>query len=205
MKRVDKATYNRFMLMVKAAGYASRGWRVFPCLAKERPLVKWRDAATTDHETVLAWWKRWPHALIGLPTGETFVVLDVDVKTSPTGFDTLVDKGEPLWWATPTVITPSGGAHAYFRVPSPPIRNTNGQRGRGIGPNLDWRGVGGYVVAPSAHSGYSWDLHLGIDTPMADVPAALLPVKEKRTCTEFFQLDAVTGLDRYAEAALDKA
>jgi len=110
-----------------------------------------------------------------------------------------------LWWTTPTVITPSGGAHAYFRVPSPPIRNTAGKRGRGIGPNLDWRGIGGYVVAPSAHSGYSWDLHLGIDTPMADVPAALLPVKEKRTCTEFFQLDAVTGLDRYAEAALDKA
>ena len=28
MKRVDKATYNRFMLMVKAAGYASRVWAV---------------------------------------------------------------------------------------------------------------------------------------------------------------------------------
>jgi hypothetical protein len=189
-----------------ALDFERRGWRVFPAAAKDQPLVKWREAATTNHEQVCAWWKRWPNALIGLPTGEAFVVLDVDVKSNPTGFDTLEEKGEPLWFQTPTVHTPSGGAHAYFRVPNPPIRNTNGQRGRGIGPQLDWRGAGGYVIAPSPHSGYTWDPHLGIDIPMLEVPAALLPQEPETTARrrEVSQ-PAIRGLDPYGEGALDKA
>ena len=102
-----------------ALDYAARGWRVYPALRKDQPLVKrWPEIATTDEATIRAWWKRWPRALIGLPTGEAFVVLDVDVKTSPTGFDTLEDFGFPLGFETPTVHTPSGGVHAYFRTPS---------------------------------------------------------------------------------------
>ena len=31
----------------------------------------------------------------------------------------------------------------YFSCPDPVIRNTNGSLGRGIGPQLDWRGLGG--------------------------------------------------------------
>jgi len=188
-----------------ALDYAARGWRVFPALRKDQPLVKrWPEIATTDEATIRAWWKRWPRALIGLPTGEAFVVLDVDVKTSPTGFDTLEDFGFPLGFETPTVHTPSGGVHAYFRTPSPLIRNTNGSRGRGIGPQLDWRGIGGYVIAPSAHTGYSWDPHLGINTPMLEVPPELLP----RTVCKRLRSEAVrptVGLSPYAEGALNRA
>jgi hypothetical protein len=185
-----------------ALSYAGRGWAVFPALAKNRPAVKWKDAATTDQAQIRKWWQRWPNALIGLLTGEAFVVLDVDVRASPTGFDTLERLGFPLWFSTPTVNTPSGGSHGYFRCPDPPIRNTNGGRGRGIGPQLDWRGLGGYVIAPSPSSGYEWDPHLGIDTPMAEVPTALLPksVSDRETVSAAPQSD---GLTRYAEGALD--
>jgi len=184
--------------------YAARGRLIFPCRAKDRPLVKWREAATTDEATIRSWWKRWPQAQVGLPTGESFVVLDVDVTSTPTGLDTLAELGFTLWFETPTVHTPSGGLHAYFRYPQPPIRNTTGKRGRGIGPNLDWRGVGGYVIAPSRHSGYRWDPHLGSDTPMAEVPAALLPKiigpREVEPPPR-----AAPGLSRYGQGALDKA
>jgi hypothetical protein len=38
--------------------------------------------ASTDPQAITAWWRRWPLALIGVPTGPAngFVVLDVDVK-----------------------------------------------------------------------------------------------------------------------------
>src|SRR5262249_9222235 len=135
-------------------------------------LVKWREKASTSIIQIVAWWEKWPDALIGTPTGEVDVVLDVD---PPSGIDTLDKLGWPFWFQTPTAFTPRGGRHAHFAVPTPNIRNTVGGKGRGIGLNLDWRGLGGYVVLPSPGSGYSWDPHLGPDTPLAEVPASLLP------------------------------
>lgn len=49
--------------------------------------------------------------------------------------------------ATFTVATPSGGRHFYFRAPAGvELRNTQGESG-GIGPLIDTRAGGGYVVA----------------------------------------------------------
>ena len=89
-----------------ALDYATRGWRVFQCREKNHPLAKWKSAATTDETQIHKWWSRWPDAQIGLPTSEHFVVLDVDVKESPTGLDTLNKLGFPFWFETPTVHTP---------------------------------------------------------------------------------------------------
>jgi hypothetical protein len=190
--------------IVAAREYARRGWRVFPCRDKNQPLVKWRREATTDEIRIREWWRRWPRAEIGLPTGEWFVVLDVDVKVSPTGLDTLDELGFPLWFETPTVDTPSGGLHGYFRPPVETIRNTVGKRGRGIGPQLDWRGVGGYIITPSLGSGYQWDTILGPDTPLAEVPPELLP-REPERVTASRPVRPSNGLSAYAEAALRKA
>jgi hypothetical protein len=90
---------------------------------------------------------------------------------------------------------------------SPPsgLRNTGGARGRGIGPGLDWRGDGGYVIAPSPGSGYSWDPHWNFETvALAEVPAALLPREPERTVSTK-PVRPATGLSPYAEAALDSA
>jgi hypothetical protein len=186
---------------------ASHGWRVFPAIpGSKKPYIDdWPNAATTDSVTLFGWWGRWPNALVAAVTGEAFVALDADIKANePTGFDTLGELGWPFWFETRTVHTPSGGCHAHFQVPSPNIHNTVGKRGRGIGLNLDWRGDGGYVIVPGAGD-YRWDPHLGLDTPLAEVPAALLPREPEARNPVSAPRPAATGLDRYAEAALDSA
>ena len=184
-----------------ALSYIARGYRVFPCRDKNTPLVKWRAEASTSVIRIVAWWQKWPRALIGTPTGEVDVVLDVD---PPAGLDTLEEKGWPLWFETPTSHTPRGGLHAHFAIPEGNIRNTTGERGRGVGVNIDWRGRGGYALLPSPGSGYSWDPHLSLDLPLAECPAALLPCEPERPISPR-PVHTACGLDRYAEGALDAA
>ena len=199
-----------------ALRYTAR-WSVFPCQwrgeGRKRPLVEHGlRAATTDTDIITAWWTRWPEALIGVPTGEAigYVVLDIDRKGGgPDGLVTLGRIDCPILPLTPTVYTASGGMHLYFVRPESGLRNTNGDRGRGIGPGLDWRGDGGYVILPSPGSGYSWDkrLHFGRYAPCA-VPEVLLPkappLAEPQARIERPSQRAI-GLSRYAEAALDQA
>ena len=200
-----------------AVRYAARGWPVFPCQwqgeGRKRPLIeRGLRAAMTDSTIITNWWTRWPEALIGLPTGEPIgcVVLDIDRKEGePDGLETLHKIDTPIMPLTPTVYTPTGGMHLYFARPEDGLRNTNGNRGRGIGPGLDWRGDGGYVIAPSPGSGYRWDqrLHFGRYKPV-QVPETLLPREralEARAPQPERPLRREIGLSRYAEAALDKA
>ena len=64
-----------------ALAFARAGFPVFPCGHDKRPLVKWTEAATTDDATICRWWRKWPDAMIGLPTGSTsgLYVIDLDV------------------------------------------------------------------------------------------------------------------------------
>lgn len=198
-----------------ACDYAVRGWPVFPCNPKpgsnhKRPLTRHGLLdASADRMILGAWWTRWPDALVGLPTGATIgaAVLDVDVKRAEAnGYDTLDGFGFAILPVAPMVHTHSGGLHLYFALPNGvDIRNTQGTQGRGIGPGLDWRGSGGYVIAPSPGSGYGWDPHFNLGTvPLAAVPPALLP-RELARVIGAKPTKPETGLSRYAEAALDDA
>lgn len=163
--------------------------------------------ASTDPGVIARWWMRWPDSWIGAPTGEALgaVILDIDRKGGVDGFDTLDDLGFGVLPDTPMVHTASGGLHLYFKIPPGGLRNTNGKRGRGIGPGLDWRGTGGYVILPSVSSGYHWDPHQNIDTvPLAEVPAALLPRVPVREAPAK-PVRPETGLSPYAAKALDDA
>jgi hypothetical protein len=188
--------------LVAALDYAARGRQVFPCRSKNNPRVPWRKAATTDAHQINEWWRRRPQDLIGTPTGENDVVLDID---PPAGLDTLEELGFPFWFETPTAHTPRGGLHAHFAIPIENIRNTAGQKGRGIGCNLDWRGLGGYVVLPSPGTGYWWDPIYRMDFPLAEVPDALLPSEPLSRETSSEPIRTTAGLSPYAEAALDRA
>ena len=70
------------MLLKAALAYAGRSVPVFPCQpSAKRPLTRnghWD--ATTDPQAIGRWWKQWPSANIGVPTGKKsgLVVLDVD-------------------------------------------------------------------------------------------------------------------------------
>src|SRR5262249_16000329 len=141
--------------------------------------------ASTDEAQIAEWWRRWPNALVGVPTGvmSGFVVLDIDVKClDQHGFDTLDHLGFSVLPETPMVHTRSAGLHLYFRVlDGCVIRNTQGNQGRGIGSGLDWRGAGGYIIMPSPNSGYWWDPIWNICTvDLAPVPRSLLPRERER-------------------------
>lgn len=115
--------------------------------------------ATTSVEMVDWWWSRTPSANIGLATGVTPVgasvdVVDIDVKDGAPGLVSAekLRKAGLLSGSVGVVETPSGGLHVCFE----PTRQQNGtMRGHGV----DFRGLGGYVVAvPSVvgHQRYRW-------------------------------------------------
>jgi len=133
-------------------------------------------------------------ANVGIATGERagIVVLDVDPRHG--GDRALMEMeakhGElPM---TPTSSTGGGGLHFFFRHPGGTIKNSAGK----IGPGLDIRGDGGYVVAPpSVHiSGqrYSW---IPGRRP-ADLPLALPPA---------WLVEEMQGGHDLAKAAISRA
>jgi Bifunctional DNA primase/polymerase, N-terminal len=194
----------------QALAYAASGLPVFPCHSggecRKQPLVKGGFyAASRDAAVIAAWWSCWPQALIGMPTGPASGrnVLDIDVKTD-NGFDTLEELGFAILPVTPLAHTPTLGLHLHFETSGPEIRNTVAARGAGLGPGVDWRGRGGYVVLPSSGSGYWWDPICGPETPLAPVPDALRP-RTSRSGRAGRPVEPSVGLSPYAEAALDSA
>jgi putative DNA primase/helicase len=128
--------------------------------------------ATTDETTITQWWTEAPDANIGTPT-DWCTVLDVDPRNG--GDATLHDlerRHGPLPY-TPEVLTGGGGRHIYFR--RAPVRNGAGR----LGPGLDVKGDGGYVVLPpSQHaSGRRYEdeiLAPLFETLLAEIPPWIL-------------------------------
>jgi putative DNA primase/helicase len=156
------------MSLVEAAlGYAARGWAVLPTHPEtKRPLTPKGEHgegglkhATTNANTIRAWWKRWPQASIGLRTGAPSGVFVVDIDAGvdeKTGevfeVDKLIDDLERAIEAklpddTWAVATPRGGRHLYYQVPKDTII---GNRTDLLGneSRIDIRGDDGYVILP---------------------------------------------------------
>jgi len=133
-----------------AVGLASAGVPVFPCTSGgKRPLTAhgFLDA-TTDQRLVAAWWRAWPKANIGMPTGPIsgWDVVDVDVRPSGDGrqaFQNLAGRAGADGWVF-KVGTPSGGLHYYY-----PADPTRPQASWACGAaHMDFRGAGGYIIIP---------------------------------------------------------
>lgn len=134
-------------LVARALEFANHGIPVFPCKPNKHPYVSGGfKAASTDPEQIKTWWgRKWPRAMIGVPTGEAsgLLVLDVD---EPAGADSLHALEQRLGALPETAMqsTPSGGMHLIFKMPpTQAISNSAGKLGR----NLDVRGEGGYFIA----------------------------------------------------------
>lgn len=146
-----------------ALSHAKAGRPVFPCSPDKRPLVKWRDRATTNPAQIERWWNKWPDAMPGLPMGRAsgLAVLDLDKRPDKDGAAALRDLGFGLDSLSPCIIaTPSGGQHVYFQW-----GEGLGNSAAGLPPGVDVRGEGGYVIAPGAVNGvgaYSGDLTLDL-------------------------------------------
>lgn len=154
-----------------ALAYAEAGYKIFPCRPMDKvPLVSGGfHVASSDKAQVELWWKQWPEANIGLPTGAVngLVVLDFDEKSG--GLDTFEEMKATLPPAS-TVATGGGGLHLYFAHPGQEIRNK-----AGLQPGLDIRGDGGYVIAPpSVHSSGMEYTFTHEEAALTELPTALL-------------------------------
>jgi hypothetical protein len=160
--------------------------------------------ATCNRARILAWWTRHPQANIGLATGHRFDVLDIDGPTGAHAIQELA-AAHGLTSSGPLVRTGGGGWH-YYLAPTG-LGNVQPQ---GL-EHVDWRGRGGYVVAPpSRHASgqaYQWVRGRDLETPLGEIPAALRARLERRWPqrsvgpVELAAAGAAPG-DRYAQAAL---
>ena len=127
---------------------------VFPCkefvdqgkgkISKAPYIPRGFKNATKDIEQIRQWWSKWPHALIGIPTGiETnLFIIDIDNDVEKNGEASFASLGldDPITCQTLTV---SGGRHIIFSYPAQVmLRNTTNN----LGQHIDTRGEGGYVI-----------------------------------------------------------
>jgi len=142
------------------------GLPVFPCDDQKRPMTQhgFRDA-TKDPETIRRSFRN--AAMIGIPTGEAsgFFVLDLDCKNGAQGLEWLAAH-EARLPQTRRHRTRSGGIHLLFTMPAGrTIRNSASK----VGPGVDVRGTGGYIIAPPS-DGYD----VVDPATIAEAPAWLL-------------------------------
>ncbi len=137
----------------------------------------WQEKATTNVATIRDWWKRRPSGNVGVAAGAEsgVVVLDIDAKSGgEDSLDALIAERGPLPH-TPEVLTGGGGRHLYFQHPGGNIPNSAGR----LGPGVDIRGEGGFVVAPpSKHQSgksYEWEASSHFEDVLpAPIPAWLI-------------------------------
>ena len=155
-------------LVQAALDYAADGLAVFPCHGTDdagRCSCGMPDCAspgkhprtdhglkdaTTDEAIIRQWWTRWPEANIAINMGASGLVgIDVDTRHGNPGDDT--------WYATRTELggdleattmteTPNKGFHVWYRADGHRIGCD--LKGELIGPGVDVKGEGGYLLVP---------------------------------------------------------
>jgi len=135
----------------------------------KHPLVKWRNY---DENT------KGPSGGYGIQTGHFngIFVVDLDVANGKNGVDAFIElaQGRPIP-DTSGVLTPSGGVHLYFKLPTDVFVPTS----RGVlAHGIDIKGEGGFVVGPSSphKNGGTYQEQTG---PLADPPKWLLELVVK--------------------------
>lgn len=174
-------------MMIAALWYAQMGWRVFPVRenSKEPGIKAWQKLATTDKAQIESWWsyKSWN---VGLACGEHSGIFVVDVDQGKNDGEASLEKAQSRLGVLPKApeqMTGGGGRQIFFAYPSGhDMRNSASK----IGPGLDTRGSGGFVVLPpSMHpSGtpYRWKLWPN-DVALPDLPSAWVKKLERKKQT----------------------
>lgn len=165
-----------------ALALAAEGFHVFPLIpgSKLPHIDDYPNRATRDPEQIRRWWTcpvmgTLQDFNIAISTtryqdDSALLVVDVDNKGGKHGDDTIARlKAEGLVLPeTRTTRTPTGGSHAFYRVPVP-VKQGAGVLGAGV----DVRSRGGYVVG----AGSSTDLgtySVASSAPVADAPTWLV-------------------------------
>jgi Bifunctional DNA primase/polymerase, N-terminal len=167
-------------MLKRALHLARKGLRVFPCrntpsdgFRTKSPLTRngFRDA-TIDERVIGGWWRQWPDALIGVPVGERFCLVDLDLQHAAAG----------TWWEANKAAVPitrmhrtqSGGLHVLFS-PDERVGCTQGR----IHPHVDTRGqMKGYAIWWPACGLEA--INAGIIAPVPEFIIAVLTVGERQ-------------------------
>lgn len=138
----------------KAKEYAKAGIRVFPCdPVKKSPQIKNGGGyygATVDLDKIDQWWSKYPNALIGGVSDDTFTVIDVDCggvcpdeqKKIILGVVDELKEKHVIDENTPCIQTKSGGYHYYLKHSDDITRKIN------YLPAVDILSTGGYSILP---------------------------------------------------------
>jgi hypothetical protein len=126
------------MTASKALALADVGVAVFPCAPSKAPLTRhgYKDAST-DPVQIKEWWHQLPSALIGVPCGKHFVVIDCDLQHA----EAQTWYGRANLPLTRVHATRSGGRHLLF-CPDDRVGCTQGK----LWEHVDTRGNGGFII-----------------------------------------------------------
>lgn len=199
-----------------AVGYAERGWQVFPCHTTHPGGCSCAQAdacaspgkhprtrhglndATVDPRQLERWFAA--PANIGIRTGAESGLVVVDIDPRHGGDATwrrLTDRHGPV--PTYTVRTGGGGTHLYLQHPGRPVRNSAGM----LGPGVDIRGDGGYVLAPPSTHACGGRYELADERPPAAAPGwlldALRPPAVPVTRRDWMHDRGTRGVDRWID------
>ncbi|WP_017974341.1 bifunctional DNA primase/polymerase [Actinopolyspora halophila] len=175
-RRITDFDHSPPQFLKAALYYTGWGWPVFPlrdgekiprpacrecfrhsCTGCDHELCHGFKDATTDADTVRQWWARHPTANIGIATGVAFDAIDVDVPEGTPHWVTLRDDPDTMPDIHGINTTPSGGFHVL-------VDPTGAGCTTRAFPGIDYRGLGGYIVAPPSvrsdknHRRYRWGI-----------------------------------------------
>lgn len=131
-------------------------------------------SASADPAQIEGWFAREPRANLGLRT-ERLICLDIDPRHEGDAALRALEREHgdfPTWRSR----TGGGGEHVLFAAPEAPAIPSSQARDKPLlGPGIDIRAKGGYIVSPpSRHANgryYTWD----IDAHPDDIPLAPAP------------------------------
>lgn len=177
-----------------AKEWAERGFYVFPCTpnAKTPATSNGVHDATLDPEQIDAWWSENPSYNVAVaPARSAMFVLDSD---PPLGEETIasLELDHGLLPTTLTVRTPRGGLHRWFL-------GECGTTASKLGPKVDTRGVGGYVlIPPSVVNGVAYETIAAEDiaTAPAWIPERCAALRGQHHSSEDFHLDDPGNVER---------
>ncbi|MGW7497779.1 bifunctional DNA primase/polymerase [Streptomyces luteogriseus] len=180
-------------LLASALTSAERGWPVIPLHPRaKRPAGhaerdcpgtgrctdghrKPEQRATTNPDLIHATWATRPYN-VGIATGPAgLLVVDLDVckpgepKGAPDGaasLQALCERAGQALPATYRVQTARGGEHLYFTAPPGVRLKCSANR---LGPHIDTRAWGGYVVAPGSTT-HDGAYEVACQAPVAELP-----------------------------------